>query len=123
MEDFYGTDLDYIHLKFGRMQKCYNFTDKFRESHPNFCAEYEKYWNGEDGLFKTPLDIAQYVDVCNVPVRFYYNYTDTPSKDITDVYEYILREFSFGTYHNGEYVGLDGEKQEHKSYKVVRETE
>lgn len=94
-EDFYGDDLDYIHIKFGRMQKAYNFTDKLIKSHPNFCNEYIKYWNGEkDCKFKTPLQIARYVDIYEVPVRFYFNYTDTPVEDITEVYEYFRGSMS-----------------------------
>lgn len=128
-EDFYGDDLDYIHIKFGRMQKAYNFTDKLMESHPNFCNEYIKYWNNaKDAKFKTPLQIARYVDVYNVPVRFYFNYTDTPVTDITEVYEYFIREsvlYDSG-FENDKYFmrGFDGENLddvEDKLYKVVKE--
>ena len=128
-EDFYGDDLDYIHIKFGRMQKAYNFTDKLMKSHPNFCDEYIKYWNNDkNAKFKTPLQIARYVDVYDVPVRFYFNYTDTPVKDITEVYEYFIREsvlYDSG-FENDKYFmrGFDGENLddvEDKAYKVVKE--
>lgn len=126
MEDFYGEDLDYIHLKFGRMQKAYNFTDKFRSEHPNFVAEYEKHWEGDDTCqFKTPMDIAMYVDIFNIPVRFYFNYTDTPAKDITEVYSYLVNEsgvYKFSKDDKGEWsiTGLDGEKPVDKDYLVIK---
>lgn len=128
MSNFYGTDLDYIHIKFGNMRKAYNFTNEFREKYPNFCAEYELYWEGDEKCrFKSPLQIAQYVDMYNIPVKFYYNFTDTPSNDITDVYEYIIREYGGITYEaNGSFRedykhGLDGEVAVNKFYKVMKE--
>lgn len=130
MIDFYGEDADYIHLKFGRMQKAYNFTDGFREKHPNFVAEYEKHWNNDETCrFKTPLEIAQYVDMYEVPVNFYFNFTDTPVKDITEVYEYLIREYSGISYETDgswrkEYTkGLDGEEDKSKSYMVINPTQ
>lgn len=124
--DFYGQDLDYIHLKFGDARKCYNFTEKFRQKHPNFCAEYEKYWECDKSCrFRSPLQIAQYVDMYNIPVKFYYNYTDTPSKSMADVYEYFIREYSGisyetdGSFRSDWKHGLDGEEIIGKSYKVV----
>ncbi len=121
MIDYYGKDADYIHLKFGHMHKCYNFTDKFREKHPTFCKEYEKYWNGDySGELSSPLKIAQYVDMFDIPVHFYYNFTDTPSEGIEDVYEYIIRECSFGQWTHEGQVSWDGEKQNSKEYKVTR---
>lgn len=126
MEDFYGEDLDYIHIKFGQMRKCYNFTNKFMEQYPNFVAEYEKYWEGDDSCkFNTPMDIAVYVDTFNVPVRFYFNYTDTPVKDITEVYKYFIDEsgvYEWSRNDKGEFVchGLDGEKPVDKDYLVIK---
>ena len=102
------------------MQKGFNFTKEFREKYPNFCSEYSKYFNGKGEQFTTPLEIAQYVNTYNVPVKFYYNYTDTPSKSIEDVFEYILREFTFSSWRDGVWLGFDGEKAENKKYKVTR---
>lgn len=119
--DWYGTDADYIHLKFGRMQKCYNFTDAFRAKHTKFCVEYEKYWNNDStGELNSPLKIAQYVDVFNIPVHFYYNFTDTPSKSMEDIYEYIIHECSFGQWTEDGQVSWDGEKAVRKEYKVTK---
>lgn len=126
MIDYYGTKDDYIHLKFGRMQKMYNFTDKFRKEYPNFCAEYDKHWCGDETCrFKSPLEIAQYVDMFNIPVHFYYNYTDTPSKSMEDVYEYLISEYSGiayevdGTFRKDYQKSLDGQDPISKEYKVM----
>jgi hypothetical protein len=126
--DYYGTDADYIHLKFGRIRKCYNFTNEFRKNHPNFVAEYEKYWvNDPTCRFKSPLEVVQYIDTFNVPVHLYFNYTDTPVKNMAEVYEYLIREYSGiseepdGTWRKDYEKGLDGEEQSDKSYKVLGE--
>ena len=127
MKDYYGRDFSYIHLKFGDMRKMYFFTKEFQEEHPNFCKEYQKYWNNDPTCrFKSPLEIAQYVDMFNIPVEFYYNYTDTPSKDITDVYDYFLREYSGipyeadGSQRADWQKGIDGEEPEEKHYQVIK---
>lgn len=125
--NYYGEDADYIHLKFGRMQKMYNFTDAFRNKYPNFCAEYQKHFNGDKTCrFNSPLEIAQYADMYDIPINFYFNYTDTPVKDITEVYEYFIREYSGigheldGSLRKNWQQGLDGEEHNRKEYKVVR---
>jgi len=109
----------------------YNFTTEFRAKYPNFCKEYEKYWTNDDtGRLKTPLEIAQYVDMFEVPVRFYFNMTDTPVKDITDVYSYLIREYTGGTCYNEDgswrsdayNMGLDGENAVGKEYRVTKVT-
>ncbi len=130
MTDFYGTNADYIHLKFGDMRKCYNFTEAFEAKHPNFCAEYRKYWNdSETCRFNSPLEIAQYVDMHDIPVKFYFNYTDTPVKNITEVYEYFIREYNGidknadGSHRRDYNHGLDGEDVVNKSYKVEAKEE
>lgn len=127
MIDYYGDDADYIHLKFGRMQKMYNFTNEFRTKYPNFCAEYEKHWKGDKTCrFNSPLEIAQYVDMYDIPVHFYFNYTDTPVEDMTEVYSYLVREYSGisnepdGTFRKDYEHGLDGENGNQKAYKVIR---
>lgn len=123
--NYYGTDADYIHLKFGDMRKAYNFTPVFRENYPNFCAEYEMYWNHDTGCrFESPLQIAQYIDRFNVPVNLYFNYTDTPVNNIEEVYEYLIREYAGiardrdGKYRDDYDKGLDGEEPSYKEYKV-----
>lgn len=127
--NFYGTDVSYIHLKFGDARKAYNFTDKLRAKYPKFCEEYELYWNGDKKCrFKSPLQIAQYVDLYDIPVKFYYNFTDTPSKSIRDVYEYFIREYAGITYeHDGSFrkdydKSLDGQEPINgKVYKIIQE--
>lgn len=126
--NYYGTDADYIHLKFGDMQKAYNFTDEFRAKYPNFCAEYELYWNQDEKCrFKSPLQIAQYIDMFDVPVHLYFNFTDEPAKDMTEVYAYFLREYTGitqdydGHYREDYNKSLDGQERNAKEYKVVKE--
>lgn len=127
MIDYYGTDADYIHLKFGEMQKMYNFTEKFVKKYPNFCAEYKKYWAGDETCrFKNPLQIAQYIDRYDIPVRLYFNYTDTPVKNMAEVYEYLIREYTGKTSYNLDGTfrqdwdnGLDGETNNQKEYRVT----
>lgn len=125
MINYYGDNDDYIHLKFGRMQKMYCFTEKFREKHPNFVKEYELFfWNDEKSRFKTALEVAQYVDMYNIPVNFYFNFTDTPAKNIAEVYSYLIREYaginynSDGSWREDYRKGLDGEEEVERSYKV-----
>lgn len=91
--DFYGNDLDCIHLKFGEMRKRYNFTSSFMSKYPNFCKEYQKYYYGnETGVFKNALSVVEYIDTFNIPVHLYFNSTDTPAKDMAEVYTYLIRE-------------------------------
>lgn len=125
MIDYYGTEVNTIHLKWGDMLKCYNFTDKFRAKHPAFCAEYDKYWIGDKTCrFKTGLEIAQYVDMFRIPVKFYFNYTDKPVKKMAEVYEYFIREYAGitkevdGSYRADYQNGLDGEKKKYRAYRV-----
>lgn len=128
MIDFYGNDADYIHLKFGRAQKQFNFTKEFREKHGEFAKEYEKFFWGYKSRFANSLEVIQYVDMYNIPVHFYFNYTDTPAKNIEEVYAYLLREYSGinynedGSFRNDYRKGLDGEEEVSKSYMVVSPT-
>lgn len=126
MINYYGEDADYIHLKFGDMRKAYYFTDEFVAKHPEFCKEYKKYWvRDESCRFKSPLHILSYVDDYNIPVHFYYNYTDTPADSIADIYAYLIREDKVdmarnpdGSFRMDYEHGLDGEEEDRKSYKV-----
>lgn len=93
MINYYGTDADYIHAKFGDLRKMYNFTDSFKHKYPKFCEEYTKYWNGEYSAFKQPQQIVEYVEQNNIPVHFYFNYTDEPAS-IPDMKEYFKRELA-----------------------------
>lgn len=124
--DYYGTDVDYIHLKFGDMRKAYNFTESFKNRYPNFCKEYIKYWNCDTTCrFKHPLEIAQYIDMFEIPVHLYFNFTDTPVKHMTEVYEYFLREYGGITDdENGQLrkdyrLSLDGDEPTSHKYKVT----
>lgn len=115
MIDFYGEKSSYIHLKFGDMRKMYNFTPHFTKKHPKFCEEYLKYWNNDKtGKFENPLQIVNYVDYYNIPVRFYFNYTDTPAKNNKEVQDYLIRETmpkEYGSYDTTtrKMIGWDGE--------------
>lgn len=128
--DYYGTDADYIHLKFGDMRKAYNFTKEFEEKYPNFCAEYKKYWQGDESCrFKSALEIAQYIDLFDVPINLYFNYTDTPVRKMSEVYEYFIREYAGitteadGSFRANYRPGLDGENRNTKEYLVILKKE
>lgn len=91
MIDYYGDKDNYIHAKFGDLRKMYNFTDDFKKQYPNFANEYGKYWRGNPSVFLQPQQIVEYVEKYNVPVNFYFNYTDEPAT-IDDMHEYFKRE-------------------------------
>jgi hypothetical protein len=94
--DYYGTDDNYIHLKFGDARKMYNFTSNFREQYPIFTKEYIKYWNDDKTCqFKNPFQIVGYAYREGIPVHFYYNFTDTPAKNEEEIMEYLARELSY----------------------------
>jgi hypothetical protein len=90
--NYYGTEDNYIHLKFGDCIKAYNFTKEFIEKYPKFVKAYEMYWEGKRRAFKNPFQVVSYAFNNNIPVHFYYNYTDTPAKDRQEIIEYLLRE-------------------------------
>ena len=90
--DFYGDSDNYIHLKFGECIKAYNFTSDFREKHPKFVKAYELYWDGKRKAFKNPFQVVSYAFNNNIPVHFYYNYTDTPAGGREEIMEYLLHE-------------------------------
>lgn len=93
MIDYYGGKDNYIHAKFGDLRKMYNFTDDFREKYPEFSKNYASYWRGEYSVFKQPQQIVDYVAQNNIPVHFYFNFTDEPAT-IQDMYEYFERELA-----------------------------
>lgn len=123
--DYYGTKDNYIHLKFGDMRKMYNFTKEFEKERPNFCKEYKNYFIGEKSIFNNGLEIANYINAYDIPVALYFNFTDEPVKDMTEVYEYFIREWlpygrdyvKWDTVTKG-YGGWDGEKTTEKMYSV-----
>lgn len=90
--DYYGDKDNYIHLKFGDALKMYNFTPKFEKDYPDFAKGYKNYWEGKHNVFKNPFQIVSYVYNNNIPVHFYYNYTDTPAKDRQEIIDYLLME-------------------------------
>lgn len=93
MIDYYGDKDNYIHAKFGDLQKMYNFTPELRKLYPKFCEQYENYWTGKYSVFRQPQQIVKYVDENKIPVHFYFNYTDEPAT-IQDMYEYFERELA-----------------------------
>lgn len=93
--DYYGNEDNYIHLKFGRAQKMYNFTDDFIKSYSKFAKEYSKYFLGKKSKFENPFQIVAYVYKHKIPVSFYYNYTDTPAKNEKEIMAYLVEENSY----------------------------
>lgn len=90
--DYYGYKDNYIHLKFGDCLKMYHFTADFMKKYPEFVKAYEMYWNGNRNAFRNPFQVVNYAFNNNIPVHFYYNYTDTPAKDREEIIEYLLYE-------------------------------
>jgi len=76
--NYYGDDIDVIHLKFGEARKRYNFTDTFKEKYSVFCEEYLLYWDGTPERFKNAYTILKYIKDYDIPVHLYFNFTDTP---------------------------------------------
>lgn len=93
MIDYYGSKDNYIHAKFGDLRKMYNFTDSFKKKYPKFSEEYGKYWLGEYSVFQQPQQIVKYVQKYEIPVHFYFNYTDEPAS-IQDMYDYFDNELA-----------------------------
>lgn len=90
--DYYGGKHNYIHLKFGDCVKAYNFTNDFRKKYPQFVKAYEMYWHGDKRAFKNPFQVVSYVYNNNIPIHFYYNFTDTPAENREEIMAYLLRE-------------------------------
>lgn len=94
--NYYGIEDNYIHLKFGRAMKMYNFTKEFIQEYPLFSKEYAKHFEGDKtSQFTNPFQIVRYVFENNIPVHFYYNFTDTPAKDKQEILNYLLEENSY----------------------------
>jgi hypothetical protein len=92
--DFYGDKANYIHLKFGDARKYYYFTGEFTKEYPEFTREYSRYFERQPSQFTNPFSIVAYVYKHNLPVHFYYNFTDTPAIDEQEIMAYLLREQS-----------------------------
>nr|DAS75446.1 MAG TPA: hypothetical protein [Bacteriophage sp.] len=84
-----------IELKFGDMRKAYNFEDWFLYKYKFFATEFAKYWHEEESYFKDPYQIVDYVEEHNIPVDFYYNFTDKYAKSYDDIREYLEFEGKF----------------------------
>lgn len=115
IDKYYNDTIDVIHLKFGDARKMYFFTNEFIEKHPNFCKEFAKFFEGNPkSKFKDALEVVNYVEMWNIPVTFYFNYTDTPAKNIKEIKDWIMREHvprDMGTFKDGKMFGWDGEKE------------
>jgi hypothetical protein len=90
--DYYGTTDNYIHLKFGDCIKAYNFTPEFTEKYPKFVKAYEMYWDNNKNAFKNPFQVVSYAFNNDIPINWYYNYTDTPAKDRKEITDYLINE-------------------------------
>ena len=113
--DAYGETENVIHFKFGDCRKAYNFTKDFQDKHPNFVKEYSNYFMNQESLFSDPLAIVNYIEMFDLPVRLYSNYTDQEFADPQAVKEWLANEYQgqnsnklFQYTENG-YVGLDKE--------------
>ena len=91
--NYYDGDFACIHAKFGDFRKCYNFPDGFREEYPNFCSEYEKYWECEKSIFVDPMHIVNYIEWYAIPCVLYSNFCDREFADFDAVREWIRREW------------------------------
>lgn len=121
--DYYAEKADYIHLKWGDVRKRYHFTDKFVKQHERFVEEFEKYFSRDpESKFKDPLAVVNYIDAFSLPVHFYFNYTDTPAKNIEEVKQYLVREHLPDEWYvslNSKLYGWDGEELNRGEYKIV----
>ncbi len=90
--DYYGNSDNYIHLKFGDVRKNYNFTPELKKKYPNFTKEYSKYWEDKPSRFKNAFQIVSYVYDLNLPISFYFNFTDTPAFSKEEIISYLIDE-------------------------------
>jgi hypothetical protein len=91
--NYYDGDFACIHVKFGDFRKCYNFPDDFQKKYPNFCSEYEKYWNyNKKSVFEDPMQIVNYIERFAIPCALYENFYDREFADFDAVREWICRE-------------------------------
>lgn len=93
--DYYGDKDNYIHLKFGDVRKNYNFTKEFIAEYLDFVREFARYFKQSESKFRSPFAVVHYVYKNNIPVHFYYNFTDTPAKYKEEIMEYLVKENSY----------------------------
>lgn len=84
-----------IRLKFGDMRKGYSFTEEFCEKYKHFTTEFAKYWEEKESYFKNPFQILDYVLRYNIPVDFYFDFTDEYAKSYKQIREYLEFEGAF----------------------------
>ena len=90
--DAYGNTDNVIHFKFGEARKNYNFTVEFIQQYPNFVKEYEKYFMGNKSVFNDVLELVNYIERHEIPVRLYSNFVDEEFADIDAVKEWLVSE-------------------------------
>jgi len=101
--NYYGETDNYIHLKFGDCVKAYNFTKDFIEKYPEFATRYQHYF--EHGAnkhasfdkkgFASAFEVVAYAFKKEIPVHFYYNFTDEPAKDYDEIIAYLVNENTY----------------------------
>ena len=90
--NYYGQKDNYIHLKFGDCRKKYFFTKELEEKYPDFTEEYTKYFQGMPSSFENPFQVISYVFNNNIPIHFYFNFTDKPATTRQEITDYLLNE-------------------------------
>lgn len=90
--DYYGEKDNYIHLKFGDCVKHYNFIEDFVKKYPQFVKAYTQYFEGENSEFENAFQIVSYVFNNEIPVHFYFNFTDTPAESRDEIMDYLIQE-------------------------------
>jgi hypothetical protein len=79
-----------LHIKFGDMTKRYYGLDTANGLTEEFVEEFEKFYEGEPCMFKTPTQVIEYVKTHNLPVIFYDNYKDR-ELSLAEVTEYFKK--------------------------------
>lgn len=96
--DPYGEDVSYIHAKFGRVTKRWNFTPECEKKFPEFVSEYQKHFNGDaTGMFKTAMDVVDYLIAhpdAGKEIRPYYNFIDEWADGWESVKHYLEGELA-----------------------------
>ena len=90
--DYYGDKDNYIHLKFGQARKSYNFTEEFKKDYSEFAELYNDYWMKENVTSEDTVKIVNHAYDNNIPVHFYFNFTDEPAESREEIINYIDRE-------------------------------
>lgn len=90
--DAYGDTDNVIHFKFGEARKHYHFTNEFMDKYPKFVSEYSKYFMGNKSVFNDVLELVNYIERYEIPVRLYSNFVDEEFADIQACKEWIMNE-------------------------------